>query len=90
MVEEASPEGLAAGDIDLAFFSVGTATSRELVPHAVDAGALCIDKSDAYRLTDGVPLVVAGVNDDALDGSPIVANPNCSAIQLTCVLSPTA
>ena len=64
LVEEASPEALAAGDLDLCFFSVGTAASRELVPHAVRGGAVCIDKSDAYRLTDGVPLVVVGVNDD--------------------------
>ena len=87
-VEEATPEALARGDLDLLFFSVGTATSRELVPHAVRGGATVIDKSDAYRLSDGVPLVVAGVNDDALDGSGIVANPNCSAIQLSCVLKP--
>jgi aspartate-semialdehyde dehydrogenase len=87
-VEEATPDMLADGDLDLCFFSVGTKTSRELVPGAVDAGVVCIDKSDAYRLTDGVPLVVAGVNDDALDHDPIVANPNCSAIQLACVLKP--
>jgi aspartate-semialdehyde dehydrogenase len=88
LVEKATPEALAAGDLDLCFFSVGTAASRELVPHAVGGGAICIDKSDAYRLTDGVPLVVAGVNDDVLDGNEIVANPNCSAMQLSCVLKP--
>jgi aspartate-semialdehyde dehydrogenase len=88
LVEKATPEALAAGDLDLCFFSVGTAASRELVPHAVGGGAVCIDKSDAYRLTDGVPLVVAGVNDDVLDGDEIVANPNCSAMQLSCVLKP--
>jgi aspartate-semialdehyde dehydrogenase len=89
-VEEATPEALSGGDLDLCFFSVGTATSRELVPHAERAGVLCIDKSDAYRLTDGVPLVVAGVNDRALDGyaGRVVANPNCSTIQLSCVLKP--
>jgi aspartate-semialdehyde dehydrogenase len=89
-VEEATPEALAAGNLDLCFFSVGTEASRQLVPHAERGGALCIDKSDAYRLTDGVPLVVAGVNDGALDGEfgRIVANPNCSAIQLSCVLKP--
>jgi aspartate-semialdehyde dehydrogenase len=88
VVEEASAEALAAGDLDLCFFSVGTATSRELVPHAVRGGAVCIDKSDAYRLAEGVPLVVAGVNDDVLDHNEIVANPNCSAIQLSCILRP--
>jgi aspartate-semialdehyde dehydrogenase len=89
-VEEATPEALAAGDLDLCFFSVGTETSRALVPHAERGGAVCIDKSDAYRLAEGVPLVVAGVNDGALDRSfgRIVANPNCSAIQLSCVLKP--
>jgi len=88
LVEEATPEALAAGDLDLVFFSVGTDASRELVPHAVRGGAVVIDKSDAYRLTDGIPLVVAGVNDHVLNGDQIVANPNCSAMQLTCVLQP--
>jgi aspartate-semialdehyde dehydrogenase len=87
-VEEATPDVLASGDLDLCFFSVGTPTSRQLVPHAVRGGTVCIDKSDAYRLTDGVPLVVAGVNDGVLDQDEIVANPNCSAIQLSCVLKP--
>jgi aspartate-semialdehyde dehydrogenase len=87
-VEEASADVLRAGDLDLCFFSVGTEASRELVPHAVAGGALVIDKSDAYRLADGVPLAVAGVNDQALNGAEIVANPNCSAIQLSCVLKP--
>ncbi|MEO8291170.1 MAG: Asd/ArgC dimerization domain-containing protein [Gaiellaceae bacterium] len=87
-VEEATPEALGAGELDLCFFSVGTGPSTELVPHTVAGGTVCIDKSDAYRLADGVPLVVAGVNDDALDHDEIVANPNCSAIQLACVLQP--
>ena len=87
-VEEATPAALSAGDLDLLLFSVGTDASRALVPHGVEGGAVCIDKSDAYRLAEGVPLVVAGVNDDALNGDAIVANPNCSAIQLSCVLKP--
>ena len=88
-VEEATPEALAAGDIDLALFSVGTSASRELVPHAVRGGAVAIDKSSAYRLADGVPLVVPEVNGErALEHDGIVANPNCSTIPLTCVLKP--
>jgi aspartate-semialdehyde dehydrogenase len=87
-IEEATPEALADAGLDLCFFSVGTGPSSELVPPTAEAGVTCIDKSDAFRLTDDIPLVVAGVNDDALDGGPIVANPNCSAIQLTCVLKP--
>jgi aspartate-semialdehyde dehydrogenase len=88
VVEEATPEALGAGDIDICFFSVGTDTSRELIPHAVAGGTVCIDKSDAFRLAEGIPLVVAGVNDSVLDHDEIVANPNCSAIQLSCVLKP--
>jgi aspartate-semialdehyde dehydrogenase len=88
IVEEASPGSLAAAGLNLCFFSVGTAPSSELVPPTAESGTTCIDKSDAFRLSEDVPLVVAGVNDDALDGQPIVANPNCSAIQLSCVLKP--
>jgi aspartate-semialdehyde dehydrogenase len=87
-VEEATPEAITAAALDLCFFSVGTGPSSELVPPTAEAGTTCIDKSDAFRLSDGIPLVVPGVNDDALDGGRIVANPNCSAIQLTCVLKP--
>src|SRR5438105_13259857 len=76
-VEEASPEALAG--FDLCFFSVGSTASRELVPPAVGGGALCIDKSEAFRLEPGVPLVVPEVNGErALGNDGLVANPNCS------------
>jgi aspartate-semialdehyde dehydrogenase len=89
VVEEATPEVLAAGDIDLAFFSVGTGASRELVPEAVRGGAVAVDKSSAYRLQDGIPLVVPEVNGErALAHDGIVANPNCCAIPLTMTLKP--
>jgi len=91
-VEEATPDALGAGDIDLFLFSVGTSASRELVPVASGAGAMCIDKSSAYRLVDGYPLVVPEVNAgraiESLERDRIVANPNCCTIPLTCVLSP--
>jgi aspartate-semialdehyde dehydrogenase len=88
-VEEATPEALGAGDLDLCLFSVKTAVSRKLVPAARDAGAVCIDKSTAYRLTPGVPLVVPEVNGDrAHDQGGIVANPNCCVIPLACALAP--
>jgi aspartate-semialdehyde dehydrogenase len=88
-VEEATPEALAAGGIDVALFSVGTSASRELVPYAVRGGAVAIDKSSAYRLVDGVPLVVPEVNGDrALEHDGVVANPNCCTIPLTAVLKP--
>src|ERR1700739_1901534 len=57
-VEEATPEALARGDIDIFLFSVGTGASRELVPYAVEGGAFVIDKSSAYRLQDGIPLAL--------------------------------
>jgi aspartate-semialdehyde dehydrogenase len=88
-VEEATPEALSRGDVDLFLFSVGTGASRELVPHAVGGGAVAIDKSAAYRLDPAVPLVVPEVNGDrALENDGIIANPNCCAIPLTCVLKP--
>jgi aspartate-semialdehyde dehydrogenase len=89
VVEEATPDALAAGDIDLALFSVGTSASRELVPQAVRGGAVAIDKSSAYRLDPAVPLVVPEVNAaSALAHDGILANPNCCTIPLTCVLKP--
>jgi aspartate-semialdehyde dehydrogenase len=88
-VEEATHDALARGDVDLFLFSVGTSASRELVPHAVSGGAIAIDKSSAYRLEPGIPLVVPEVNGRrAVEGGSIVANPNCCTIPLTCVLKP--
>jgi aspartate-semialdehyde dehydrogenase len=88
-IEEATPVALGAGDLDVCFFSVGTETSRELVPATVAAGTLCVDKSSAFRLEPGVPLVVPEVNGErALENTGIVANPNCCAIPLTMALAP--
>jgi aspartate-semialdehyde dehydrogenase len=86
-IEEATPEALERGDVDLFLFSVGTSASRELVPHAVAGGAVAIDKSSAYRLDPNYPLVVPEVNGERATGS-IIANPNCCTIPLTCVLKP--
>lgn len=88
-IEEATPDALAAGGLDVALFSVGTSASRELVPHAVRGGAVAVDKSSAYRLEPGIPLVVPEVNGNrALENDGIIANPNCCTIPLTCVLKP--
>src|SRR3954447_22047977 len=93
-VEEATPDALSRGDVDIFLFSVGTGASRELVPHAVRGGAIAVDKSSAYRLEPGIPLVVPEVNPGrALEAMPpegggIIANPNCCTIPLTCVLKP--
>jgi aspartate-semialdehyde dehydrogenase len=89
VVEEATPEALARGGVAVYLFSVGTSASRELVPHAVEGGAVAVDKSAAFRLADGVPLVVPEVNGRrAREHNGVVANPNCCTIPLTCVLKP--
>jgi len=89
VVEEATPQMLSAGELDVCLFSVGESASRELVPQAVRGGALCIDKSSAFRLDGGVPLIVPEVNGErAGEHSGIVANPNCCSIPLAMVLAP--
>ena len=89
VVEEATPEALAAGDLDVCLFSVGANASRELVPHAVRGGAVCVDKSAAFRLEPGVPLLVPEVNGErAREHDGVIANPNCCAIPLTLALKP--
>src|SRR4029453_9091019 len=55
VVEEATPEALSAGDLDVCFFSVGTSASRDLVPEAVRGGAVAVAKAPADRLRKGVP-----------------------------------
>ena len=88
-VEEATPEALASADVDVFLFSVGAAASRELVPHARRSGAVCLDKSSAFRMEPDVPLVVPEVNPErALEHEGLIAVPNCCTIPLTCVLKP--
>jgi aspartate-semialdehyde dehydrogenase len=66
---------------DLALFSAGGGTSREWAPKFVQAGAVVVDNSSAWRMNDDVPLVVTEVNADALEGHQgIVANPNCTTM----------
>jgi aspartate-semialdehyde dehydrogenase len=66
---------------DVALFSAGATRSREWAPRFVDAGAVVVDNSSAFRLVDEVPLVVSEVNPGALDGHRgIVANPNCTTM----------
>ena len=88
-IEEATAVGLGAGELDICFFSIGTQWSRELVPPAAAAGTVCVDKSAAFRLQEGIPLVVPEVNGErALEHRGIVANPNCCTIPLAMVLAP--
>ena len=75
--------------IDLALFSAGGARSREYVPHAVEAGAVVVDNTSAFRMDPEVPLVVPEVNAEALESHKgIIANPNCSTAQMVVVLKP--
>ncbi|HHV56149.1 MAG TPA: aspartate-semialdehyde dehydrogenase [Firmicutes bacterium] len=86
-VEEARPEVFQG--IDLALFSAGKGVSLELAPEAVKRGAVVVDNSNAFRMDPAVPLVVPEVNPEALRGHQgLIANPNCSTIQMVVVLKP--
>jgi aspartate-semialdehyde dehydrogenase len=74
---------------DIALFSAGGATSGEWAPRFADAGAVVVDNSSRWRMNDDVPLVVSEVNPEALDGHKgIIANPNCSTMQMMVALKP--
>src|SRR5215212_8694321 len=74
---------------DIALFSAGGARSEEWAPRFRDAGAVVVDNSSYWRMHDDVPLVVAEVNPDALaDHKGIIANPNCSTMQMVVALKP--
>src|SRR5688572_3909090 len=84
-IGEAIPEAFEG--VDIALFSAGADVSKELAPAAVARGATVIDNSSAWRMDATIPLVVSQVNPDDLEGHPgIVANPNCSTMQLAPVL----
>jgi aspartate-semialdehyde dehydrogenase len=75
--------------IDIVLSSAGASISREFLPAAVKAGAVCIDNTSAYRMDKNVPLVVPEVNPhDVFKNKGIIANPNCSTIQMVLALSP--
>ncbi len=75
--------------VDIAFFSAGASRSREFAPAAVEAGALVIDNSSAYRTEEDVPLVVPEINpEDISKHHGIIANPNCSTIIILMALAP--
>jgi len=74
---------------DLALFSAGGSTSGAWAPRFADAGAIVIDNSSRWRMQDDVPLVVSEVNPDALEAhNGIIANPNCSTMQMVVALKP--
>lgn len=75
--------------VDLALFSAGGATSLKFAPYAAHSGCVVIDNSAAWRMDPRCPLVVPEVNPDALEEQQgIIANPNCSTIQMVVVLKP--
>lgn len=77
--------------VDYALFSAGGSVSKEYAPQAAEAGAVVIDNTSAFRYDDHIPLVVPEVNAHALDGittGAIIANPNCSTIQMLVALAP--
>jgi aspartate-semialdehyde dehydrogenase len=85
---KAAQKGAFVG-VDLALFSIGAEASLELAPVAVSEGAIVVDNSAAWRMDPDTPLVVPEVNPDALDGHKgIIANPNCSTIQMLVALKP--
>jgi aspartate-semialdehyde dehydrogenase len=78
-------------EIDIALFSAGAARSLEFAPAAAAAGAVVIDNSSAFRMNDDIPLVVPEVNSHAIaqyTKTGIIANPNCSTIQMLVALKP--
>ena len=86
-VEPVSPEAFEG--IDIALFSAGGSRSKEWAPIAVEKGAIVIDNSSAFRMDEDVPLVVPEVNpEDVKWHKGIIANPNCSTIQMVVAINP--
>ncbi|SYX82857.1 aspartate-semialdehyde dehydrogenase [Paenibacillus alvei] len=86
-VEEAKPESFEG--VDIALFSAGGDVSKELAPAAVERGAVCIDNTNAFRMDPNTPLVVPEVNIEKVkEHQGIIANPNCSTIQMVAALKP--
>lgn len=87
-IEEAKPESFEG--VDVALFSAGGAVSEALAPEAAKRGAIVIDNTSHFRMDPKVPLVVPEVNRHALKNVPkgIIANPNCSTIQMVAALEP--
>ncbi|MFC0271353.1 aspartate-semialdehyde dehydrogenase [Metabacillus herbersteinensis] len=87
IVKAAKPESFEG--VQIALFSAGGSVSRELAPEAVKRGAIVIDNTSAFRMDENVPLVVPEVNEEDLKlNKGIIANPNCSTIQMVVALEP--
>ena len=87
VVKELRPDSFAG--VDIALFSAGGAISKAFAPYEVAAGAVVVDNSSAFRMDEGVPLVVPEINpEDARKHSGIIANPNCTTIITLMALNP--
>lgn len=76
-------------DMNIGLFSAGGIISRKFVPYAIEKNCVVVDNTSAFRMDEGVPLVVPEVNADKIpEHNGIIANPNCSTIQLVLVLKP--
>ncbi|MFW5998654.1 MAG: aspartate-semialdehyde dehydrogenase [Bacillota bacterium] len=76
-------------DIDIALFSIGSTPSKKIAPQAAEEGAVVIDNSNAFRMDEEVPLVVPEINPEEIkNNNGIIANPNCSTIQMVLALKP--
>lgn len=86
-IEEATPESFEG--VQIALFSAGGSISKALAPEAVKRGAIVVDNTSAYRMDPDTPLVVPEVNEEDLHNhNGIIANPNCSTIQMAVALEP--
>ena len=87
VIKEATPDAFEG--VDIALFSAGGSISKVLAPEAVKRGAIVIDNTSAFRMDPDVPLVVPEVNaEDIAKTKGIIANPNCSTIQMVVALKP--
>ena len=86
IVQEMTPESFEG--VDIALFSAGASVSKAMREAVVNAGAIMIDNSSAFRMDEDVPLVVPEVNPQDIDWNPgVIANPNCSTIQMVVALN---
>lgn len=86
-VEEATPDSFKG--VEIALFSAGGDVTKALAPHAIEHGAICIDNTNAFRMDPETPLVVPEVNIDKVsEHKGLIANPNCSTIQMVAALKP--
>lgn len=86
-VEETTPDSF--NGVDIVLSSAGGSVSKKFLPEAVKRGAVCVDNTSAFRMEPDVPIVVPEVNEEALKNHHgIIANPNCSTIQMVVALEP--